>query len=64
MLKELVAEDLVDPSHISIGLRIPEHYQIQIKSDYNRKRLEEFAKAHKLAVTEDKEGKYLRIYKP
>ncbi len=64
LLKKLVDEDLVDPSHISIGLRSPQHYQIQIKSGYNRKKLDEFAKLHKLAVNEDKERKYLRIYKP
>ena len=61
LLKELVAQDLIEPSHISIGQRSPEHYQIQIRNDYNRQHLDEFVKKHKLSVSEDKEKKYLRI---
>jgi len=64
LLKELVANDLVDPSIVAIGLRYPDHYQIQIKGDYKTQEIEEFAKHNKLIIDEDKEKKYLRIYKP
>ena len=64
MLKELVANNLVEPSYVHICLRKPENYQIQIKCDYNRKAIEEHAKKHGLTIEEDKERKYLVIYKP
>ena len=63
LLKELVANDLVDPSYVSIMQTKPNHYQLKIKSNYN-KRIEEFAKDNNLAIEEDKEQKYLVIYKP
>ncbi len=64
MLKALVNRNLVDPSHVSIDQRTPSHYQIQIKSDYCRKELVDFAERNGLTICEDKERKYLRIYKP
>jgi hypothetical protein len=63
MLKELVANNLVDPTYVHICERKPNHYQIQIKCDYNRE-IEEHAKKHGLTIEEDKERKYLVIYKP
>jgi hypothetical protein len=44
MLKELVANNLVDPSFVSICERKPDHYQIQIKCDYNKLEIEAHAK--------------------
>ena len=64
MLKDLVANNLVDPSYVHICLREPNHYQIQIKSNYNRAEIEEYAKKHNLTIQEDTEQKYLVIYKP
>jgi hypothetical protein len=64
LLKELVAQDLVDPSYINISKRIPNQYQIQIKCDYNRKELMAFAKKNNLTLAEDKEQKYSIIYRP
>ena len=62
MLKELVANDLVDPSYVHISERVPNHYQIQIKSNYSRNEIIEFAKKKELTINEDKEQKYLVIY--
>ena len=63
MLKELVDNDLVEPTYVHISLRIPEHYQIQIKCNYNRNEICEFAKKKQLTIKEDKEKKFLVIYK-
>jgi hypothetical protein len=64
MLKELVANDLVEPSFVHISERVPNHYQIQIKCDYKREEIEVHAKRHCLTIKEDKERKYLVIFKP
>ena len=63
MLKELVAKDLVEPSYVHIFEKMPKHYQIQIKCNYNRDKIIEFAKNKQLTIMEDKEQKYLVIYK-
>jgi hypothetical protein len=64
LLKELVAGNLVEPNYIHIREREPNHYQIQIKCDYNKKELEEYSKKHNLSIEDDKEKKYLVIFKP
>lgn len=64
MLKELVDDNLVDPTYIHIMLRKPEHYQIQIKCGYTKTEIEDHAKKHGLIIEEDSERKYLVIYKP
>lgn len=64
MLKELVANNLVEPSYVHICIRTPNHYQIQIKCDYNKREIEEHAKKYGLTIEEDKERKYLVIFKP
>ena len=63
MLKELVSNNLVDPTYVQISQRSPNHFQIQIKCDYN-KAIKEHAEKHGLTIEEDKERKYLVIYKP
>jgi hypothetical protein len=64
MLKELVANNLVEPSYVHICLRKTNHYQIQLKCDYNKAQIEKHAKKHGWTIEEDKERKYLVIYKP
>ena len=65
MLKELVADNLVNPDYVNIMRREKNsHYQIQIKCDYNKEEIEKHAKKHGLTIEEDKERKYLVIYKP
>ena len=64
MLKELIACHLVNPVQINIMLRKPEHYQVQIKGDYNCEEIEEHARKHDLVIEEDKERNCLVIYKP
>ncbi len=63
MLKELVDNDLVEHSYVSIGERIPSHFQIQIKCNYFRKELFEFAKKKGLTIEEDKKQEFLVIYR-
>jgi len=65
MLKELVAANLVNPDYVNIVRRDNNsHYQIQIKCDYNKVEIEKHAKKYGLTIEEDKERKYLVIYKP
>ena len=63
LLKELVANNLVEPTYVHVSLKKLDDYQIQIKCDYNNQ-LEVFAKKHGLTIIEDKERKYLTIFKP
>jgi hypothetical protein len=63
LLKELVSNNLVDPSYVSIGKRSPTNYQIQIKCN-NKEEIEAYAKKHGLTIEEDKEKRYLFIFKP
>ena len=63
LLKELVANKVVEPTYIHVSLRKPDDYQIQIKCD-NNEEIEVFAKNHGLTVIEDKQRKYLVIFKP
>ena len=64
ILKELVDYNLVEPSYLSTVQVKPNSFQIQIKCDYNMEEIEAFAKKHGLTITEDKERKYLVIFKP
>ena len=64
LLKELVKNDLVDPSYVSLFQMKPNNFQIQIKCDYNKAEIEQYAEKYDLAISEDKERKYLVIYKP
>ena len=64
LLAELVSNNLVEPTYIHVSLRKPNHYQIQIKCDYYKSEIEAYAKKHGLTIEEDKERKYMVIYKP
>lgn len=64
MLKELVANNLVDLSFVNICENKPNQYQVQIKCDYNGKEIEEYARRNGLTIEEDKEKKYFLIFKP
>ena len=64
MLKELIADDLVNPDYVSMVQVKPDNFQIQIKCDYNKVEIEAHAKKHGLTIEEDKERKYLVIFKP
>ena len=44
MLKELVANNLVEASYVHICERKPNHYHVQIKCDYNKAEIEAHAK--------------------
>jgi hypothetical protein len=64
LLKELAAHNLIEPSYIHVIERKPNHYQIQIKCDYSNLEIEAYAKKYGLSIEEDKERKYMVIYKP
>jgi hypothetical protein len=44
LLKELVAEQLIQPSLVLIEQRSPDGYQLQIKGNYNFQEIEMFVK--------------------
>jgi hypothetical protein len=64
LLRELVADDLVNPNYVSIYQVNPNSFQLQIKCDYNKEQIEAHAKKHGLTIKEDKDRKYLLIFKP
>ena len=64
LLKELEDRDLIEPSYVSMHQVKPNDFQIQIKCDYNKAEIEAYAKKKQLTIQEDKERKYLVIYKP
>jgi hypothetical protein len=55
ILKELVDNDLVEPSYVSMFQVKPNNFQIQIKCDYNKEEIEKHAKKHGLIIEEDKD---------
>ena len=64
LLRELAVNDLVEPSYVNVCERSPGNYQLQIKTEYNRAQLDEFAKKHGLTIEKGKAQEYLVIYKP
>ena len=64
ILKELVDNDLVEPSYISLVQINANIFQIQIKCNYNKQQIETYAKKHGLTIKEDNDQKYLVIFKP
>jgi hypothetical protein len=63
LLKELVALDLVDPEYVSMHKTNSNNFQIKIKCDYRKPQIEEYAKSQSLTIIEDKERKYLVIFR-
>jgi len=49
VLLELIDSHFVDPTYIDIKLRKPEHYQIQIESNYDPEEIEEYAEKKQLS---------------
>jgi hypothetical protein len=64
MLKELVDNDLVDPTYVSMLQVKPNHFQIQIKCGYRKEEIEKHAKKYGLTISEDKDQRYLLVFKP
>ncbi len=64
LLRELIANNLVEPSFVYLSQRKPDRYQLQIKSDYYRSEIEDYAKKFGLSIEEDSEKKYLLVFKP
>ena len=63
LMKELGAEQLIRPSLVLIEQRKPDRYQLCVKGDYDRPRLELFLQKYSLEFEEDKKG-FLCIFKP
>ena len=63
-LKDLIFEDLVDPTYLNICSIEPGRFQIQIRAYSNKEAIEKHASKHGLIIQEDEEQKYLTIYKP
>jgi hypothetical protein len=61
LLKKLVDNDLVELTYISLNETKPDSYQIQIKSNYNRQAIEQYAKKMGLTISDESE-QYLTIY--
>lgn len=55
---------LVDLSWVSVSERHPQDYQLQLKCNYDKAKIEEYAKRKQLTIEEDEERKYLVIFKP
>ncbi|HUK84230.1 MAG TPA: hypothetical protein VLU95_00055 [Candidatus Acidoferrum sp.] len=64
LLRDLIANNLVEPSFVHLIQREPNHCQLQIKNDYFRSEIEAYAKKLGLSLKEDPEKKYLLIFKP
>ena len=64
LLKELVANNLVEPTFVNLLERTPNHFQIQIKCEDFRIEIQECAKKYSLNIEVDEERKYLAIFKP
>ncbi|MGD0644795.1 MAG: hypothetical protein ABSA75_07810 [Candidatus Bathyarchaeia archaeon] len=61
LLKELVAEQLIQPSLVLIEQKSPDGYQLQIKGDYDFQQIEMFVK-DRFSLEESKG--YLILFKP
>ena len=61
LLKELVAEQLIQPSLVLIERRSPDEYQLQMRGSYNFQEIEMFVK-DRFSLEESKG--YLIFYKP
>lgn len=59
LLKDLVDNDLVEPSYVSLVQVDSKHFQIQMKCDYNKEQIQAYTKKHGLTIKEDKDRKLL-----
>ena len=64
LLKELGAEHLLQPNWVLIEQRKPDSYQLCVKGDYDRYRIEVFIQKYTLAIEEDIAKGYMCIFKP
>lgn len=63
LLKELGSENLIQPSMVLIEERKPDRYQLCVKGDYDRFKLESFLQKYTLEI-EEHSTKGLCIFKP
>jgi hypothetical protein len=64
LLKELGAQQLIDPSLVLIGERKPDRYELQIRGFYDLELIRAFAQQYNLTVAEDATKGYLIIFEP
>jgi hypothetical protein len=64
LLKEMGAQNLIQPSLVLIEERKPDRYELQIKGFYDLDLIRIFAQQYNLTVAEDATKGYLVIFKP
>ena len=64
LLKELGAEQLIQPSSVLIEQRKPDRYELQIKGSYDLELIRRFVQQYSLMVKEDTTKGHLVIFKP
>ena len=62
LLKELEAEQLIQPTLVLIEQRCPDRFQLQIRGDFNRQQIEIFLKKRHFSF--EMNNDYLVIFKP
>jgi hypothetical protein len=62
-VKELVTNNLIQTTWLSIEKRGPESYELQFKGDINRYLVETLLQKNNLTLEENKEKGYFIIYK-
>ncbi len=61
---ELVARGLINPSFVSIEQKKSDKHQLKIKGDYDFLAIYTFVQAKNLEAEEDKDKKYILVFKP
>ncbi len=64
LIKELVSNNLIEVSWLSIEERKANSYELRFKGDVNRYLIETYLEKHNLALQEIKEKEILVIFKP
>lgn len=64
LFTELVAHGLINPIFVSIEQKKPDKNQLKIKGDYDFLAINTFVQAKNFVAEEDKDKKYILIFKP
>ena len=62
LLKELIANDLIQASWVSIEGRTPNSYELKFNGYYNRGLIDPILQKHNLTIKEDKSKGYFVIF--
>ena len=64
LFTELVAHGLINPNFVSIEQKELGKHQLKIMGDYDFLEISTFAQAKNLVAEEDKDKKYILVFKP